>query len=350
MASAKEWVVLGRPHTASLTIPATLLGAAAAGATEPALYALLGVWALLFHYFGFVHNNLADLPHDRADPSKAHFPLVSGTIAERTAKRFWLAGTLLVLALGLVITAHTRTGQAALATASLVAAVGFGAAYNELSKRSRAGPLLIAVSFAALPGFAFFAALGPGACAPGGCGAGLRLAVVSSYVILYSFLLMLHDIGYAGYLKDLAPDPVNWLRALGARADARGEGVYAYQFPRGVQAWAWASRLLCPALAFAYVLRYDPAPLTVGLTALFTVLLLVVFARLSKPGEFPRQRKLALMGASEAIAYFIEVASLAGLLAALFGPWSVAAFLLLPLVWFVAMNRLLWGTNVGPRV
>jgi hypothetical protein len=338
MSSLKEWVILGRPHTASLTIPGTLLGAVVAGTRDPALLLLLGAWALLFHYFGFVHNNLADLAHDRADPSKGHFPLVSGVIRPNRARVLWAAGTALVefLGIGIVLVWSSGAGQV-WASLLLQAAIAAGAAYNVVSKRWRGGPFVIALSYAALPAFAFFAA-GGDASQP-----------ALPYLVAYSFLLMLHDIGYAGYLKDLAPDPVNWLRGWGARADPAGGGVYSYRFPPVVQAWAWFSRLLCPALALAYVLTHAPTsawPLALGGTLLFTLLLVVVFARLSRPGTFLRQRKLALMGASEALAYFVQVASLGAVL----GTAGVAAFVGLPLVWFVAWNQALWGTWVGPRV
>jgi hypothetical protein len=343
----RDWIVLGRPHTASLTIPATLLGAVVAGASDPALYLLLGIWALLFHYFGFVHNNLADLPHDRSDPGKQHFPLVSGVIAPTRAKAFWVAGTLLVEALGLLLvqSLYARTGSAGppwanlhllLALAALHLAILLGAAYNELSKRWRGGPFLISVSYALLPVFAY-------AVAGGGLGrAGL------AYLFAYSFALMLHQIGFAGYLKDLAPDPVNWLRAWGARALAQGEGVYAYAFPPRVQAWAWASRLACPALAVIYVVRFVPRAdwiLVLPFVALWTALMGMVFWRLTRPGTMPRQRKLAGMGSSEVLAYFVQVASFHALL----GPLALA-FYAGPLVWFVAWNRVLWGTSLGPRV
>lgn len=348
MGSLKDWIVLGRPHTASLTIPSTLLGAVVAGTSDLLLVGLLGAWALLFHYFGFVHNNLADLPHDKADPSKRHFPLVSGVIPASKARGLWLAGTALVEGLGVLLLLRGGAGAAGpgllAGFASLQVAVVAGAAYNVLSKRSRSGPFVISASFAALPAFAFFAA--------GGKPADPLQGALLLYVVAYSFLLMLHDIGYAGYLKDLAPDPVNWLRAMGARAEpapGEGEGAYTYEFPMTVQAWAWFSRLLCPALAVAFVATHvAPAQwaLPLALTALFTLALVAVFARLTRAGTMPRQRKLAGMGASEATAYFIEVGSLGALL----GLAGVAAFVVLPLAWFVTWNRFLWGTNVGPRV
>ncbi|HEV8359061.1 MAG TPA: UbiA family prenyltransferase [Candidatus Thermoplasmatota archaeon] len=347
-----------------MTIPGTLLGPVIAGSQDPAMYLGLGLWALGFHYFGFMHNNLCDLKHDKADPAKQHFPLVSGAIGERLAWRVWAAGTLLFYAVGIAIIVLGR-GELLWSLAFLHAAILAGVAYNLASKRTRVAPFLIALSFASLPVYAFFAV------------GGAPQNVAVWYVFAYGFVLMLHQIAYSGYLKDLAPDPVNWLRNWGARAEEREEeGVYNYTFTPKVQAWGWFSRLLCPALAAVWMFSLGvPAcqdtaggtakcaappgplffdPILVGLFLLFTLPLLAVFARLSKPGEFPRQRKVALMGTSEIFAYFLLVASLLPHIITTFtgsgGALVALGFILGPIVWYVAWNQALWGTWLGPKV
>lgn len=344
MASMKEWIKLGRPHTASLTIPGTLLGPVIAGHQDPLLYLLLGIWALGFHYFGFMHNNLCDLPHDKADPSKAHFPLVSGVIAERKAWAVWIAGTLAFYAFGIALVIAYQ-GVLLWSLAFVHSAILAGIGYNMASKKWRGAPALISLSFASLPVYSYFVA------------GGAPSAPVVWYVFAYGFFLMFHQIAYSGYLKDLGPDPVNWLERWGARAEPLGDGKHRYTFTPPVQAWGWFSRLVCVALAAAWMFGgFQPGSwLTVNAVQflLWALPLLVVFARLSKPGDFPRQRKVALMGSSEILAYFLLVASLVPWFDALLPGQALLvalAFYVGPIVWYVVWNQALWGTWLGPKV
>ena len=70
-----------------------LLGA---GSTDPSPDAMqilvLILIGLNYHLFGYVHNDLIDLPVDRTQPLRACDPLVSGRISERAAwrPRLWL--------------------------------------------------------------------------------------------------------------------------------------------------------------------------------------------------------------------------------------------------------------------
>ena len=51
------------------------------------LFLLLMV-ATAFHNYAYVLNDLIDLPIDRTQPSRMHYPLVEGTISFRTAVVF----------------------------------------------------------------------------------------------------------------------------------------------------------------------------------------------------------------------------------------------------------------------
>ncbi len=69
-----------------------MLGAGASSEvpTSGEIVALI-VLGLNYHFFGYMHNDLIDLPLDRTQPRRAQDPLVTGQISERSAWRFVLA-------------------------------------------------------------------------------------------------------------------------------------------------------------------------------------------------------------------------------------------------------------------
>ena len=68
-----------------------LLGAGSVN-PEPSLtqIVLLICLGLNYHFFGYIHNDLIDLPLDRLQPRRATDPLVTGRISTRTAWLFAL--------------------------------------------------------------------------------------------------------------------------------------------------------------------------------------------------------------------------------------------------------------------
>ena len=66
--------------------------------------------------------------------------------------------------------------------------------------------------------------------------------------------------------------------------------------------------------------------------SLYTVALL-------RPGPFDRARRVKLMGIGEAGSYLLLVLALVPVL----WPWLWVAFIILPVLWYVSMNRVLWS-------
>lgn len=334
--TTRAWLQASRIHTASLTIPGTLLGVVAAGHTEPVTLLLFGLWALLYHAIGFLDNNVCDLEHDRRDPAKAHFALVTGEVPVDLARAIVLLGTIGVFAFGLNLL------HDGLAFAFLAIAIAAGLAYNRLSKRTLLAPLFICSAFASLPAFAYFAV--GGRSEPG----------VGLYVVAYAWFLMLHQIAWSGYVKDLASDQVNLLDRLGSLAQRPGywgtswrgrpyDGKsHLYDFSRSALAWGFATRAACPILAFAWVTYSGwSAPAA----AVWIVALLGAFFYTARSGPMLRSRKVLWMSLGEVSAYFLLLSTLQPLLGAATVLWYV-----LPLGWYAFWNTTLWGSLVAPRV
>lgn len=103
-----------------LTGMLTMIGVASATATLTlTLFGQLAGATLAFHIYAFLLNDLLDLPTDRLNPNRAHYPLVTGAFPVRWAWVVCLAQ--LPLAFALAAWAETSlTGYGALATAFLL--------------------------------------------------------------------------------------------------------------------------------------------------------------------------------------------------------------------------------------
>jgi 4-hydroxybenzoate polyprenyltransferase len=96
-----DYLRLGRVQTAAMTVPTAIVPYfLATGGFDVAVWVWV-LWAFAVHYCGLATNNLMDLPFDKQDPNKQLFPLVSGALSERQGWGANLAAH--VLAIGIPI-------------------------------------------------------------------------------------------------------------------------------------------------------------------------------------------------------------------------------------------------------
>lgn len=331
-----DWLRLGRPHTASLTIPGALLGVAAAGGGPWHVWLGVALWALWFHYVGFLMNGLADLEHDRRDPSKAHFPLVTGVISVRAADRVFVWGT----ALGLAAAGLIGGRWEALLPAFF--ATAFGIAYNLRSKRTLVAPFYISMAFAFIPLYGYLAA-----------GGAFPVASPLAWLLFaYGFCMTFFQIAVSGYLKELPQvDQPNLLRRTGWDVlPVQLEPFYTSLFLKPGNPWPYLARVPClvlaPVIAVLLLGGFWPSVALSAALSLLGIGIVSVTATELRAGRFDRPRRVRLMAVNEILAYWFLVVAMAPLL----GVLGTLAFVVLPLAWFVAWNKLLWNSYVAPRV
>lgn len=195
-----------RVSALGVTVMIPLLGAASGATDLPLawrpLVALVTV-AVSFHIFGFVINDVADLPIDRTAAARSSSPLVRGAI--RPAVALGIALIQLPITLAAAWWGAGRPGVAV-----IVAACALGTAYNVWGKRAAIPPvtdLLQGLGWAALAGFGAIVAGGPGPTT------GWLLAFLTAYTVLAS--------GVHGSIRDLRNDVLHGARTtvilLGAR-------------------------------------------------------------------------------------------------------------------------------------
>jgi 4-hydroxybenzoate polyprenyltransferase len=219
-----------------------LLGAAtvAPHLGQLAILGLLAV-ALTFHQFGYVLNDVIDLPIDRRHPSRVGYPLVRGIVRPWQALIFALIQ--IPLAFGLTAWLHgIGWAYAALAGAFLL-----GAAYNVWGKRMRFPPLTDLTQGLCWGCFALYGAVLAGA-APN------RLTwALASFVVVYIVLVN----GVHASLRDLASDTVAGARTTAIVLGARPAPGVGATIPTRLVAYGLTLQLAAAGLLFWPLLAND---------------------------------------------------------------------------------------------
>lgn len=299
--------------SASASIAYSLLGFTLAGG---ALLSWTGViWAvfgLLFHAAGYADNNLEDYFHDQKDANKTRFPL-GKTLTLARARGF----TILLHAALLV--------SAALLARSLVPFIGFlaiyclGLAYNRKSKSSGFAPLLFALTFSPLAVFSFYSFKGEIT--------GLILAVSS-----LAFFECLFQNAVSTSVKDIEYDPVSSMKTLGVQLV--GDKL---EFPPSAVAFSFGLKVL---VLIPIVYLFDFSSLFARLASIpFLAIALVYSVVMLRTGPWERSRRMLVAAVSELGVYYSVVALFAFDLG-LFWAFFMVFF---PVVWYVALKKVLWG-------
>ena len=310
-----------RIHTASLTVSVVVI-AALLSSYSITYVALFAVFALLFHMFGFSINNIMDYRYDLTDPYKRHFPSISGSINMGHAMVASMIGTVLSYIYGAWL-----VGFAILPVIFLSVALIAGIVYNFINKVSAFGPFLISLSFASLIPYVM-----------------LSLHGTQNIIVFYAafaFLTLYYQIGVSGYLKDIEVDQYNFMSRLGMKLIA---GKITFTDDNRNYAFGLRVAILTVGLVVAGLIGFNLITATV-----FVAIQLVVIGRsihMLKNNAWIRTNYLKQMSMIEILNYF----SLAILFAPMYGMWWMAFLVVFPILWFMAFNKMFFGTLSAPRV
>ena len=337
----RAYLRLARAQTAAVEGAGFPLAAWIGGAPLWALplFALLGI---LCHFGGFGENGITDLSYDRADPSKATHPLVTGALPRPRAMAFVLGCQMGGLVLFYGVFGWLGHAGDSLPFLAFLSYVVLGHVYNFLGKRWKPGAVMeISGAFA----LAFLA------CATAWTG---RASVLVWAVMAYAGAMTAFQIAIAGELKELGQaNEKNLLRRLGARI-ARREAprgtAEELELDAGPRVWTLSMGLTGLKLATLIVIAF----LAVWWWGVFTagvagVALTVYTAALLAKRTWDRPKLMRLMGLGEAGSYLLLVLALVPRL----GVELAVGFLVLPVVWYTGMNRALWvgtGSSWAPGV
>jgi hypothetical protein len=329
----RAWLQLFRLHTASAELGGLGIAAFLAGVRGWMLLPVL-LFAILWHATGFGENSLLDwiYGYDRNDPSKAHHPLNTGAIRRSMATDTIVGMHILgiVFFIGMIYLYHTVADNIPISLLLFALAILFGNAYNFIGKRNKwAAAVEISLTFSLLTGSIFFLAGG-------------TFGAVPLLLLLYAFFYVYFQIAFAGEWKELGQqNERNILRQLRCYVDSDGN-YHMSGAGKVFGAIFTVIKAVLLLLIAAYVYRQIAAVAAIGVPAV--IVLSLYLAMLLRARE--RGKGLTVMGAGEALSYIILVPAIISV-----AQWPyVLLFILLPMIWFVALNRLTWNTFLAPQV
>ncbi|MEM1944147.1 MAG: UbiA family prenyltransferase [Nitrososphaerota archaeon] len=320
--SIVEWVRIGRIHTAALTMPITLLGYVLAGGID--LLTGLGwvLFALLWHYVGFLQNNIFDYRYDRADPEKSHFPLVRGSIGIREAMIVDSIGLIALVSFGALMAWNP------VSLAFLSAGVASGTVYNAFSKRTLLKPIPISICFASLPMIPY-TSLRP-------------FDDVGAMLFAAVFTSILYQIGYSGELKDIERAEANILRRIGGLTPTYAALLKIINI---VFITLLFARLALSGMVFTFFTANAVVVVSLSLAVIILLNAQIRDYESYIAGVWDRVSALKRMSWMEVVTYWLLVSAVSPVIGVYAVLWAI-----IPLLWFIAWNRILWGTKTYPRV
>jgi len=322
----KDWLQVFRAQTAPATVLSILLPYLFSGGRDPIMVAIIVVLGALTHYASFGHNSLMDYFFDTHDPNKNHHPLESGRISLDQAS-ILINGLMVILALLWIVVSIELSPSPTMSLIFLILYIVFGQAYNDWTdKLDENSYIYIAGCFMSLTAFGW--SLGSG-----------KFNMLGYMIIFFSGLTIYYQIAWEGNLKDLwNPKERNLLSKLGFRIiNGRVVG------PRYVNRAFMFVRLGLNTVALSLMAVMIGSLTGLAFLAVMTAVESYAVGRIHLELEqLNRSKLLELMGLAEAFEFF----RLAVLLPIVF--WL--PIVMVSILYFLVMNRVLWGSNFGPRV
>jgi 4-hydroxybenzoate polyprenyltransferase len=299
--------------------------------------ALLFLMGCMFHVYGFVLNEWSDVEVDKASPDLQDKPLVSGVISPGEAKWTAIGAGLATFPILALVTQDPASHLV------LLGALLAAAAYDVWGKRAPLDVLLAG----SLTLFLLTGAMALGGFDP----------EHSVHVTLFAcvgglqFLQNLYQNAIEGGLKDADHDATAGARTFAAVLGVRvKDGMLA-----GGPAFTW-SAVLMKAAQIALLLYTSVEVTDISsseLSGLLWALLVVTIAgMIATTGQmlpsvrFERGRLKRLFSVHELFTF----AAIITVVTPLIGEWWALGLFLLPMVWFMAVNRLLFGGSLEPGV
>ena len=320
-------VFMGEPSTWGVEVRQVL----------PELVALF-VMGALFHVFGFVLNEWADLEVDRASDDLRDKPLVSGAVPTLEAKRTAIVAAVATFPVLALVTIDPWAHMA------LLGAIAMGTGYDLYGKRVPLDVLLAgSITLLLLTG-----AMALGDFDPNYAPHLTLLACVGGL----QFLQNLYQNAIEGGLKDADHDAKAGARTfaavLGVRVGEGGEldGGKVFNASALLMKASHVSLLLYTAVEVTDLTDHGSSTVLWSLLVLSVTVMVVTTGLMLPPVEFERSRLKRVFSIHELATF----AAIVVVITPLLGEWVALGLFLLPMVWFMAVNRLLFGGTLEPGV
>jgi hypothetical protein len=175
-----------------------------------------------------------------------------------------------------------------------------------------------------------------------------QTAAVNPLVILFAinvWLMFFYDVAYLGYFKD-PQDDKNLLRSLGSTFDTVGWYMSKKALALGF-GFKFANIGISIAMLYlslgSYIKTNDAALVILGLVFACMALLYVTY-KTATLSPFSKRKALTLCALSEMATYSVMMFALGAVIG---GSGLVVVLILLPIMWFICVNRYIWGKGWG---
>ena len=328
----KKYFILFRAQTAPATVFSILIPFLLSNSEyNLILIVLIFIIGTLLHFASFGHNSVMDYWYDIHDPNKQHHPLEKGEINLHEAHKLIHTLNIIVTILLVFLTLYSKSPIFALI--SLLFYAIFGHAYNDgLDKNTSLSFLPISLCFTSLTAYGWF----------------LGSNSINTFFILlliWAFLTIFYQIAWEGNLKDLYnPSELqfNMVRKLMKKVKLKNISIFMTTI-RGL-----INTLILVLLS-----------LQLGINVFFIIMfLLLTFIEVRSIinihkivinedfSHFARNELLENFGKAEAFEFF----RISTLLLLTQYWYMFIVIVVYGLVWFITMNKLLFGSRFGPRV
>jgi 4-hydroxybenzoate polyprenyltransferase len=299
---------------------------------------LLFLVGAMLHVHGFVLNEWADVEVDRASRDLQEKPLVSGDVALDEAK--WTA----IVAAVLCFVFLSLVTLEPLAHGAMLGSILLAVAYDLWGKRLPLDVLLAgSITFLLLTGALALGSFDPSY--------GPHLTLFACVGGL-QFMQNLYQNAIEGGIKDADHDAAAGARTyaalLGVRVDGTGElaGRRAFTSSAILIKAAQITLLLYTAVEVTDLADHGSATV-LWLILLTTLAVMIVTTGLMLPPvTFDRSRLKRIFSIHELATF----AAIMTVVTPLVGEWMALGLFLFPMVWFMAVNRLLFGGSLEPGV
>jgi 4-hydroxybenzoate polyprenyltransferase len=342
-----EYIRLFRLQTGAITAVAPVAGYVILTAIEPEIELKLATTAILFiigvlmHIFIFVLNEYIDIDIDRLSPDLSEKPLVKQSVSMQGALIVILTSVSLTYLLTILF--FPAFWVLVILTISHVC----GVVYDVYGKKFPGSDFVLA-------GWIFWF------CIFGACAADLSINPFELPLILYiisglGFMQIVFNNAVEGGLKDVDHDHIGDARTLATVMGVKVKKGLLSVSP-SFKMFTWSIKIIHIILFLSLFFnpdldfwQYEPFISQVTILLLISALIAVIFFttyRFLNFKTFDRSKLKRIFSIHEISTYFIVPLILVPILGL---PISIG-LLVLPLIWFICLNLILYGKPLEPRV
>ncbi|UCD14262.1 MAG: UbiA family prenyltransferase [Thermoplasmatales archaeon] len=330
--SMLEYLRLLRFQTSAATASAPLIGGLMIGQRDLFLLFILLLIGILYHIFGFVLNEYVDVEVDKKSLELHKKPLVSGRIPSDHAQFIVILSCICAFLLTVIFF------PTSLPILFLVLAFVLGGIYDVFGKK------IIGSDFILGAGFFFICLFGVSTFSND------FTAIIYVICFLYFFHIVFNN-AVEGGLKDVYHDHLAGAKTSAIRMGVKvkeGELVVTKMFI----AFSSVIRIIFICLIFLLIFLQEPNVwldiymLQLSLVVFLTAILFITLYKFFNVSAFDRSRLKKLFSVHEMASYFMLLVALSPI----FGLWITIFLMLLPSVWYLVFNGILYGKLLQPQV